>query len=104
MSYSYNPYAPNHRLDRVMFTLTFDPTPDPQVITGRAWGESNTRRRVLWSEASVWSEEDSNLSHAPADWLHHIALVAVQDRPNSSERLLFSLTGGLGEQGTLPLF
>lgn len=70
-------------------------------ITGRAVGSSSYKRLPLWSESSVWDGEDDT-RHAPADWLHHIALTALQDRPNTSERLLFSLTGGLGVQD--PLF
>lgn len=93
---------PTPPLHLVTFTLRLPDDPGAAVpITARAVGSSGYRRLPLWSESSVWDDGDDT-RHAPADWLHHIALTVLQDRPNTSERLLFSLTGGLGVQD--PLF
>lgn len=95
-------YVPTPTLALVTFRLEFPSSPgeDGPVVTHAA-GSSPNRRRSLWSESSVFGLDD-DLKHAPADWIHHVALTALQDRPNSSERLLFGLTGGLGLQD--PLF
>lgn len=98
-----NPYAvPTPRLQQVVFTLDIVESDPVDVVTVRAHGTSEYRRRVLWHEHSSWSEDSSDIRHEPADWVHHVALAALQDRPNTSERLIFSLTGGLGQQD--PLF
>lgn len=98
-----NPYAvPTPRLEQVVFTLDIVETGGIDGVSARAHGTSTFKRRALWTEAASWSEDSADLRHEPADWIHHIALAALQDRPNNTERLLFSLTGGLGQQN--PLF
>lgn len=92
----------NHQLHKVRFTLELPTGPEPGVVSAYVTGESGTKRGRLWHEANVWTEGQDDCRHAPADWIHHVALTAVQDRPNSQERLLFGLTGGLGVQD--PLF
>lgn len=93
---------PTPPLHRVSFTLVLPEDPTVRVpVTASAVGSSAYKRLPLWTESSVWADEE-DVRHAPADWLHHLALTALQDRPNTSERLLFSLTGGLGVQD--PLF
>lgn len=97
MSYSTSPH-----LHVVTFRLEMpeDPSADGPVVTHAA-GNSPYKRRTLWHESNVFGA-DEDLRHAPADWIHHLALVSLQDRPNTQERLIFSLTGGLGVQD--PLF
>lgn len=94
-------HVPPPELAVVQFRLELaGPTLAPHVIVCHATGSSPMRRRSLWTESSIFGE-DADLRHAPADWIHHIALTALQDRPNSQERLLFGLTGGLGIQESL---
>ena len=95
----YRPHTP--RLERVELTLDFTQEGGHDLILSTATGSSQYRRRSLWHEQATWSDVDSDLRHEPADWLHHIALTAIQDHPNTQERLLFGLTGGLGVQGSL---
>lgn len=98
---NYQP-TPTPELRVVTFRLEL-PGPDTAgVVNGLAQGHSPNRRVALWSEANVWTESQADLRHEPADWVHHLALTALQDRPNTTERLLFGLTGGLGVQE--PLF
>lgn len=97
---SYLPPTPD--LQVVRFRLELPGGPEaPQTVSVVATGESVYRRGPLWTEASSWTEPDDQ-KVAPADWIHHIALATIQDRPNTQERLVFSLTGGLGVQE--PLF
>lgn len=97
---SYLPPTPPLHL--VTFSLRLPENPGERApVSCRAVGSSGYKRLPLWSESSVW-DDDEDVRLAPADWIHHIALTALQDRPNTSERLLFSLTGGLGVQD--PLF
>lgn len=95
-------YVPEPPLALVTFRieLPVGPSADGPVVCHAA-GQSPMKRRSLWSESNVFNSDD-DLKHAPADWVHHLALTALQDRPNSQERLLFGLTGGLGIQD--PLF
>lgn len=93
---------PTPALQSVQFTLELPEHPDsPPAILARATGRSAYKRGSLWHEQSTWTHPE-DLRNAPADWIHHIALTALQDKPNTQERLLFSLTGGLGMQD--PLF
>lgn len=94
--------VPQPPLALVYFRLELpgDSSLDGPVVC-HATGQSPMKRRSLWSESNVFGPDD-DLMHAPADWIHHLALVVLQDRPNSQERLLFGLTGGLGAQD--PLF
>lgn len=97
-----NDWHVNHRLDVIHARLELHGTPEEGMVTGLMRGVSHGKRRNLWTEANAWESETADLRMAPADWVHHVALVALQDRPNTGERLLFGLTGGLGVQD--PLF
>lgn len=100
MAHHHHPHRPTHQLNTIEFKLHL-PSPTTPAITGYAFGHSDTYRGSLWAESNIWQDEE-DFPNAPADWIHHLALCAVQDRPNTMERLLFSLTGGLGYQD--PLF
>jgi hypothetical protein len=94
---------PAHRLRTVTARLWLPSLEEPPTPwTGIVQGGSPTRRAPLWSESNLWDEDVAQQGNEVADWFHHILLCAVQDQPNSQERLLFSLTGGLGQQD--PLF
>lgn len=99
---TYNPHANPKKLRTVQFRLELDSGPHDDTIVTYAHGYSPNRRTHLWSEANVFSPVEHDLKVEPADWIHHVALCALQDRPNTQERLLFSLTGGLGQQDPLP--
>lgn len=59
-------------------------------------GRSLTRRANLWSYHEVFDTELCvEKGYGVADALHHIALVCLQDKPSSLERLNFALAGGL---------
>lgn len=96
---SYLPPTP--ALHRVTFVLEFSEDPGDCTVTVSATGTSAYKRGTLWREAEVFTESSDHLKLAPADWIHHVALCSLQDRPNTTERLLFSLTGGLGIQTEL---
>lgn len=92
---------PTPALHSVLFHLNLAADPEvPASVVVHAQGRSVYRRGNLWAESSIFAPGDDQ-QIAPADWLHHIALVALQDRPNTQERLLFGLTGGLGVQEEL---
>lgn len=94
---------PHHRLRTVTARLWLPSDEEPPTPwTGIVQGASPTRRAFLWSESNSWDEDVAERGNEIADWFHHIFLCAIQDKPNSQERLLFSLTGGLGDQS--PLF
>lgn len=86
------------QLHTVEFRLELPTRPGVRVLNGLAVGHSTNKRRPLWTEANVWTNADADLDVEPADWVHHIALCALQDRPTDAASLLMSLTGGEGEQ------
>lgn len=89
-------FAVRHTLDRVELHLDLrDPLGDGE--TGiRAVGRSETKRSALWTYQETFLRGDLLVKgYSAADALHHIALVCVQDRPSSLERLDFALQGGL---------
>lgn len=90
-------WAVKHELEVVRLRLGLGTGADGvDIINGVAQGTSGGKRTPLWTETAVWNSQDHDTRHEPGDWVHHIALACLQDRPNSAERLLFSLTGGLG--------
>lgn len=97
------PYKPHHRLHRVEFTLHLPHDPGDRSSVMRASGHSDTRRAALWHYHEAFdSTIDAEKGYGVADALHHVALVALQDRPSSLDRLQFSLSGGLAwEQGQM---
>lgn len=98
---THNLYNAPKVLHTVEFRLELPTRPGYRVVNALAQGQSHNKRRPLWTEANVWNNTDSDLNVEPADWIHHIALVALQDEPASQEALLMGLTGGLGEQQQL---
>lgn len=98
----YEPHKPAHRLETVTFTIRLGGHPELAVVDIVAEGRSSTYRHALWRETNIYNSLTDDLTLEPADWVHHVTLTALQDRPNSQERLLFGLTGGLGVQD--PLF
>ena len=102
MTNNSNLWRTDHKLRTVRFQLELPQGPEPGAVLVYVWGESDTKRGRLWHEANQWIEGEDDCRHAPADWIHHIALTVIQDRPNTSERLLFGLTGGRDLQD--PLF
>lgn len=98
-----NPYQPHHRLSTIDVSLTLPPHDDldgPIIAVVR--GRSATKRVNLWIESGTWDASEPHRQNNVADWVQHVILCAVQDRPNSTERLMFSLTGGLAGQDQLP--
>ena len=93
---------PMHRLEQVRMTLDLATPRWPDVTACKITGWSNTKRAPLWSEGETWSPTEVHPSGLEiGDWVHHVILCATQDRPASQEELLYSLTGGMGEQRTL---
>lgn len=93
---------PNHRLTRITAQLDLGTGEENDVILGRVFGWSITQRGRLWAEHSSWVAPQDDVVRTPGDWLHHVVLVALEDRPNSQERLDYGLVGGVGIQD--PLF
>lgn len=79
------------RLDRVTMTLHLG---RDGCLKWEAQGWSDTKRGSLWALEEEWAED--NPVYGPTDALHHLALVVCQDRPNSQERVFFSMNGGIG--------
>lgn len=69
---------------------------DRQAYALAVSGRSETKRANLWTYQELFTPElDQEKGYSAADALHHVALVCIQDRPNSLERLQFALRGGI---------
>lgn len=92
---------PNHRLERVEITLVLPDEARRTDVTIRAAGRASTRRADLWTyQETLDAWPDVEKGYGAGDALNHIALVCMQDRPNTLDRLQFALRGGLAwEQG-----
>lgn len=97
------PQKPHHKLDRVDISLYLPRYPHAVSSEMRATGYSDTRRASLWHYHEAFDHVlDAEKGYGCADAAHHVALVALQDRPNSLDRLEFALRGGLAwEQGQM---
>lgn len=91
-----NPYRPVHRLDSVTFNLHLGRLDEEHEHQLAVHGRATTKRADLWTYVESFDPVASRANgYSAADALHHIALVACQDRPNTIDRLQFALSGGL---------
>lgn len=90
------PHKPHHKLTSVDLSLRLPADPADSWVNLRVAGRSVTQRADLWTyEEAFGPDSYSEQGYGPSDALAHIALVAIQDRPNSLARLHFALNGGL---------
>lgn len=91
---------PTPTLETIEIRLELTGHGETPAISGFAAGRSSYQRRNLWTLGEVWMG-DGNHGLEPVDWMSHVVLTALQDRPNTRERLDFGLRGGLPLQGDL---
>lgn len=84
---------PNHRLERVEFTLIVPTAENGRRTALAARGTSGTARAGMWLVQEEWSAAEQERGYQPADALQHIALVALQDRPTSQSQVEACLIG-----------
>lgn len=87
----------NHRLSRIDMTLRIDPDGELSIS---AQGRADTKRTPLWSHEEHFRQERNDLS--ASDWVAHLVLVALQDRPTSAQALQDGLRGEGWEQLPMP--
>lgn len=94
----------SHNLESVELTLWMPKPDESDAHSIRAAGRASTKRANLWTYQETFDDAlSAEKGYSAADALHHIALVCMQDRPNSLERLNFALRGGLAwHQDELP--
>ena len=95
---------PDHKLGRVEFVLELPLRANKYQARVTAHGYSPTKRSALWTLTETFDVDTKLDTLAPIDLLHHLALVAVQDRPLCPADLHRSLRGGVEVEETLPLF
>lgn len=93
---------PRHQLETVTVRITLPSPTNGFVTQARAVGEASTRRTSLWSESVSWSADEVTHGLQPADWVNHVVLCTLQDRPASQEALDDSLIGQGWEDVQLP--
>jgi hypothetical protein len=89
-------WAVKHNLNKVEFVLDLPTTEGPYETSIRATGRCDQKRGALWQYQETFEPVSSReKGYGPADAIHHIALVAQQDRPRSLGELDFALRGGI---------
>lgn len=94
---------PSHELTSITAILHL-----PTSFNGRSYrlevsGRSITSRPSLWSVTETWTQAEQSAGLQPTDALHHLALVASQDRPTTQHQLEMCLIGEGWEQLKLDL-
>lgn len=85
-----------HKLERVSFTLNLQDMLSIGEVGLHAHGEASTARHHLWNYEEVFDDLSQPIKgYSAADALHHIALVAMQDRPVRLDDLELALRGGV---------
>lgn len=84
---------PDHVLERVELKLYLPTSRNSRITRLEASGWSETKRGPLWSIQESWSWSECVSGLQPCDALHHVALVAAQDRPVTQGGVEFALTG-----------
>jgi hypothetical protein len=93
-----------HELQTVTFHLNFYDHGDGPEQSLSAHGRTDTKRSALWSYNEHFGPaEDMERGYSAADAIHHIALVAVQDKPAHLSQLNIALRGGVS-WGQDPMF
>lgn len=93
---------PSHELESIRVVVTL-PSPENGHLTAvRILGETTTQRSSLWSESASWSADEVTNGLQPTDWVAHVLLVALQDRPSNQEALDNGLIGQGWEDVALP--
>ena len=91
-----NEWATKATLDRVDFALRLPLGQGEHSVSVTAIGRCATKRNALWTYAESFDHrDDRSKGYGPADALHHIALVAIQDLPGRLEDLDLALRGGV---------
>lgn len=94
---------PSHKLETVDFRLSLPLKRSNYVTRLEVHGRASTSRSALWSVSESWTTDDQVAGLQPADALHHLALIALQDTPYSQEAVFRALTGERWVQEELPL-
>jgi len=82
-------FAVKHELHEVHFDLRLARA--GEVAKVKVIGRSKTKRSNLWHLEEEFTPGDQ---YGAADLIHHLALVALQDRPRNTDTLHRALRGG----------
>nr|CRY96645.1 hypothetical protein [uncultured prokaryote] len=72
---------PDHSLDRLSARLTIPSRRNGYIASVTVNGESETKRGNLWTAQESWTQAEQDRGLQVADWLQHLVLVSIQDRP-----------------------
>lgn len=87
-------------LDSFQITGRFVPSPSGLLLDLYADGRCDRKRSTLWTHSEL--VEVGGDRYQASDLIHHLALVILQDRPNSNVALTRGLCGAAWEQPELP--
>lgn len=93
---------PSHQLEAVTCRLVLPCKRNNYRSSILVEGFAETKRAALWSVRESWEPDEVTAGLQPADAIHHVLLVASQDRPASQDVLELQLTGGGWEEVPLP--
>lgn len=93
---------PARELEVLELKLVLPHRKNGHVTSVDANGICRTKRAPLWHYRETWTATEQRMGLEPADWVHHLALTALQDQPGTLEGLQQSLRGGAWEDVPLP--
>jgi len=93
---------PDHSLDRLAARLTLPSRRNGYVAQATLSGESETKRGSLWTVQESWTQAEQDRGLQVADWMSHLVLVAIQDRPITTTGLQHVLGAREWEDVPLP--
>lgn len=93
---------PTHELESIRVVVNLPSPQNGHVTSVRVLGETSTQRATLWSESASWTADEVTHGLQPTDWIGHVLLTALQDRPKDQEALDNGLTGQGWEDVALP--
>lgn len=85
---------PSHKLATVTITLHLPTRANSFTGVVRAEGRAQSKRDNLWSVSEEFTEAAQINGMSMTDAVHHLALIAVQDRPDTQDRFEYYLRGG----------
>jgi hypothetical protein len=94
---------PAHQLEHLEVKVGL-PTPANDHKTSiQVHGVSGGKRAPLFALSEAWAPDEITRGLQASDWLAHVVLALLQDRPSTLQDAQNSLRGEASEQGSLPL-
>lgn len=94
---------PEHRLEHLEVKVHLPEAANNHTTSVLVQGISGGKRAPLFTLAEHWGPDEITRGLQASDWLAHVVLSVLQDRPAGQQPAEQALRGEGWEQGSLPL-